>query len=139
MAKTILTDVKFLVNGVDLSNHVSQVEVDDKSEEVDLTGFGAKNKETGLGVGDATISATFFQDFAAGAVHSTLAPLKGSNTPFPVEAIPTGEAVSATNPGFKLEAILPEYKPLSGNMGAASTLQVTFKNKSPEGLQEITS
>ena len=41
MAKTVLTDVSVTINSVDLSDHISQVEVSMKKDEVDATGFGA--------------------------------------------------------------------------------------------------
>jgi hypothetical protein len=137
MAKQILRNAFISVNGVDLSNHCSQVEIDIKNEEVDVTGFGANNKETKLGIGDATISATIFQDFAEGSVDATLHALAGSNTPFPVIVKPENAAKSKTNPEYKMEAVLPDYKPVSGNVGAASTTQVTFRNATQTGVERI--
>lgn len=139
MAKTILRNCYIAVNGVDLSNHCSQVELDEKYTEVDMTGFGANNQETKLGIGDATISATVFQDFSAGSVDATLNALVGSNNPFVVEVKPENAARSTTNPAYKMEAVLPDYKPLSGSVGAASTTQVTFRNATQAGVERLTS
>lgn len=138
MSKFIGSNLFISVNGVELSNHCSQIEVEEAAEEVDLTSFGAKYKETGLGIGNAMISATFFQDFAAGSVDATLHSLQGSNTPFVVIVKPVNEAASATNPEYKMEGILPEYKPLSNTVGQASTAAVTFKNYAQQGIERLT-
>lgn len=138
MAKFIGLNLYLSVNGVELSNHASQIEVDEAAEEVDLTGFGAKFKEIGLGIGTAMISVTLFQDFAAGSVDATLHALQGSNTPFPVAVRAINEAASLTNPEYKMEAVLPEYKPLSTTVGSASTVQVTFKNYAQAGIERLT-
>lgn len=135
--KTVLRNAFISVNGVDLSNHFSQVEIDIKNDEIDVTGFGATNKETKLGLGDATISGTVFQDFAEGAVDATLHALAGSNTPFVVLVKPENATKSKTNPEYKMEAVLPDYKPLSGSVGAASTTQVTFRNAASTGIERI--
>jgi activator of 2-hydroxyglutaryl-CoA dehydratase len=137
MAKTILRNASITVNGVDLSNHCSQVEVDTKFDEVDVTGYGANAKEILLGIGDGNISATFFQDFAAGSVDATLFPLAGSNTPFVVGVKGEKAVKSATNPEYKMEAVLPDYKPLSGSVGAASTTQITFRNAAQAGIERL--
>lgn len=139
MAKTILRNATITVNGVDLSNHCSQVEIDEKYAEVDVTGFGANNQETRLGIGDGTISATVFQDFAAGSVDATLNALVGSNNPFTVKVKAENASKAATNPEWVMEAVLPDYKPLSGAVGAASTTQVTFRNAAQTGIERLTS
>lgn len=139
MGKEILRDVTLEVNGVDLSEFVNQIEVDDTATEVDVTGMKAKNKETLLDIGDGSITATLFQSFDEKSVHATLAPLKKKNEPFVVAAIPKEGEVSETNPAFVLqEAILPGYKPISGARGAASTLDVAFKNAGQKGMVECT-
>lgn len=137
MAKTVLRNAFISVNSVDLSNHFSQVEIDIKNDEVDVTGYGAANKETLLGLGDATISGTVFQDFSEGSVDATLHALAGSNEPFTVIVRPDSAAKSKTNPEYKMQAVLPDYKPVSGAVGAASTTQVTFRNASETGIERI--
>lgn len=137
MGKTILREPFISVDAVDLSDHFSQVEIDTKNDEVDVTGFGAVNKETLLGIGDGTISGTAFQDFDEGSVDATLHALAGSNTPFEVIVRPTKATKSKTNPEYKMQAVLPDYKPLSGSVGGASTTQVTFRNASSAGIERI--
>lgn len=138
MAKRILRDCFIEVNGVDLSDHFSQIEVNETSDEQDVTGFQATAKEKLLGIGDDTITGTLFQDNAEGSVDATLAPLQGSNTPFDVIVRADAAAKSATNPQYEMEALLPNYKPLSGQVGAPSTTDVNFINGGPNGIERVT-
>jgi hypothetical protein len=139
MAKLIARDVKLVVDDVDLSNHVQDIDTPEKWTNVDVTGMGAKFMERLLGIGDFSVPVTFFQDYAAGSVHATLSQLAGSNTPFKVEITPVKSvAVSATNPRFVFFAVLDGYTPVKGKVGDASTMQVTFYNAEQSGVSVYT-
>jgi hypothetical protein len=139
MAKRILRDAQVTVNEVDLTDHVQKVTVNKKADEQDVTAMGAESKETLLGISDDSIAVTFYQDFAEGSVNSTLGPLQGSNEPFAVKVVSESGVVSKTNPGYEIEeAILPEFTPVDGQVGSASTTDVTFKPAGGEGLKELT-
>ena len=139
MAKFTLTDAYISINGVVLSDHGNQVDVVTQSDQVDFTSFGAVNKVYGKGLGDGTMTMTFFQDFAAASVDATLWPLSQSSTPFTVEVRATSAARSATNPAFSMSALLFEYHPLQGGIGEASSTPVTFQNAAQTGIQRLTS
>jgi hypothetical protein len=139
MGKFVLTDAVINIDGTDLSNHASSVSIDMPDDEVDLTGFGAKFKETGKGLSDATITVNFFQDFSASQVDAVLWPLKTSHEPFTVAVKATSAPASATNPQYVMEAQMFGYSPIAGSVGEASTTEVTFKNTSQEGVKKITS
>jgi hypothetical protein len=66
MAIFTLTDAMVIVNGVTLSDHANKVTVEDTRDPVDITAFGATSKAVTKGLGDASITVDFFQDFAAG-------------------------------------------------------------------------
>ena len=134
MAIVVATDCSISVNGVDLSDHGSQVTLDDLREKKDITSFGATSRVYTKGLGDANVSITFFQDFAAGEVHATLQPLIGSSTPVVLIAKPTSAALSATNPGFTMSGLLFNYAMLDAQVGEPSTLQVEFSNASQAGV-----
>lgn len=139
MAVSVLTDALIIVNGVTLSDHANQVTINDTRDSVDVTGFGATNKAYTKGLGDATISGTFFQDFAAGKTHATLQPLLGSSTPVTIEVRPTSGARSATNPAAVMSGLLMSYNMIDGGVGAASTTQFSFINGSQAGVTYATS
>jgi hypothetical protein len=139
MAISILTDALVIVNGVTLSDHANQVTITDTRDSVDVTAFGATSKAVAKGLGDASISVQFFQDFAAGKVHATLQPLVSSGTTVVIEVRPTSGARSATNPAAVLNGLLMSYSMLSGGVGEASTITAEFVNGSQTGMTYPTS
>lgn len=139
MAKTILKNAFISVNGVTLSDHASSVEINTEFDDVDLTSFGATNKEHGKGLGDGTITVDFFQDFAAASVDATLWPISQSGSTFPIVVRPDAGAVSATNPQYTMQGLMMNYSPLAGSVGEASTTQVAFQNGSQTGIVRATS
>jgi hypothetical protein len=134
MAIFTLTNALVLVNGVDLSDHVETVTVNDGREKVDVTAMGATAKAYQKGLGDASISLGFFQDFSPAKVHATLQPLIGSTTPVAVEVRAVNAARSATNPAFLLSsALLFNYDGLDGTVGDASKMTAEFSNAASAG------
>lgn len=134
MAKHVLRDAQVTVNAVDLSDHVSSVTIETSRPEVDVTSMGADYMETIPGIPDATITVTFFNDYAAGEVYATLQPLSTTDTPFTVAIRPTTAAISATNPEMQMSSLMYTFSPLSGDIGSANTTEVTFRNASQTGL-----
>src|SRR6266498_1169400 len=117
MAVFTLVNAKVLVNGVDLSDHTKSVTVSDDRDKKDVTAMGATANAYQKGLGDATISIGFLQDFAAGKVHATLQPLIGSSTPVAVEVRAVNSARSTTNPAFLLaSALMFNYSGLDGSV-----------------------
>lgn len=139
MAITVLTDAAIIVNGVTLSDHANQVKVEDTRESKTITAFGATSITVTKGLGDAKMSVTFFQDFAAGKTHATLQPLVGSSTPVSIEVRPTSAARSATNPAALMSGLLMNYSMLDGAVGEPSTIQAEFVNGAQAGLTYPTS
>lgn len=139
MAKKILKDCVIVVDGVTLSDHANQVEITSEKDVQDVTGFGARSREKALGLGDGSMSITFFQDFASGSVDDTLWSIHDDETSALIEIKADDAAVSATNPNFTMTGILPSYTPLSGSVGEASTIDATFENAAQAGIQRVTS
>jgi len=139
MAITVLTNAMVLVGGVDLSDHVSKVTIEDVRAPVDVTAMGATNTAVAKGLGDAKITLDFFQDFAPAKVHATLQPLIGSSTPTAIEVRPTNAARSATNPAALMQGLLMNYNMLDGSVGAASAMTAEFVNGAQAGMSYPTS
>lgn len=138
MPKQVLRDVVVEVNGVALSDHASSVTINSEADLVETTAFGATYKSNLMGMRDGTIEVTFYQDFDAASVDATLWPLHNANTVFPVVIRPTSGVVSATNPSYRMaEAVLPGFNPLSGDVGEASTTDVTFQNAGQAGIERL--
>ncbi len=134
MAKLILRDCSIVIDGVTLSDHASSVEINSSKDLQEVTSFGDAYKTNLVGLGDATMSVTFFQDYAVASVDATLWPLHNANSTFPIVVKPTAAAVSATNPSYTMTAVLPEFSPLSGDVGEASTTDVEFQNAGQTGI-----
>lgn len=139
MAKYVLKDARVEVNAVVLSDHVSEVTIETKRDEVDTTGMGASNKSVVAGLGDATITLAVFQDHAAASVDATLWPLSTSDTPFVVKVRPTSAVISATNPEYSMTVLMFEYAPIAGGIGDAAKTDVVFRNAAQTGLTRATS
>ncbi|WP_055563604.1 hypothetical protein [Streptomyces atriruber] len=126
MAKLVLRDCSIVVNSVDLSDHVSSVEITLVKDEIETTNFSGQGRERVAGLKDDAITVNFQQDFAAGEVNATLYPLWNNETEFTVVVKPTASAVSVSNPSYTATCILLEYQPLSGDVGDLSETEVTF-------------
>jgi hypothetical protein len=134
MAKFTLKHPKIDINGTDLENHASSIEISSEYDEVEFTSFCSDFKEYGQGLGDCTWTIDFFQDFAALNVDAVLWPLSQSGGTFLIKATAGSEAVSATNPLYSMTSRMFSYSPIAGAIGEASTTSVTFRNASSSGL-----
>ncbi len=138
MATFVLKDAVVMIDNVNLSDHISEVSIETERDEVDVTAMGATSKVNVAGLGDATITMTLFQDFAATKVDATLWPLSSTNTPFIVTIKATSAVTSATNPLYSMTCLMYGYSPLSGGIGDASSTEVTFRNAAQAGLTRAT-
>ena len=139
MSKLVLTNAQVFVNAVDISNHVSSVTINGVRTEVDVTSMGDTNSEIVLGLGDVTLTVTVFNDYAVASIDSQMFALWQTNTPFAVEIRPVNGARSTSNPGYTCTCLLPQYNPIAGSIGAATTTDLVFRNASQTGLQRQTS
>ena len=136
MPKHTLRDVEIKVNGVNLSDHISEVTVEATAEEVDFTSFGPSGyRETGTGFKTATITCTAFQDYDSAKVHQTVQPLFDGGSTFPVTVKQNAAAtLSPTNPMATMTARVLTYTGIGGAAGDASSTPLSFTNASTAGL-----
>ena len=131
MAKEVLTNATLLVNGVDLSDHTSSISLEDSAGEVDVTSFSASEYSEFLaGLKDATITATLFNDHAAASVADTLQPLYDSGGTFTVRVKPDRQGTVA----YSMVSRLYSNPLLSGGVGEANTIDVTFRHGGTAGV-----
>jgi hypothetical protein len=138
MAKLVLTNAYVSVNGVDISNHVSEVSIESSRAEVDVTSMGDVSQEIVLGLGDVTFNVTVFNDYAAASIDAQMIALHQTNTPFVVGVRPVNAARSTSNPEYQISALLPNYSPIAGGVGSAVTTALNFRNASQTGLTRLT-
>jgi hypothetical protein len=138
MASFVLKDASVVLNSVDLSDHVKQVELPMEMMAQDNTAMGATTKHSIPGLKDAKISITFLQDFAASKVDATIWPLYNAGTSFTLVIKPTSAAVSATNPSFTMTVFCKTYNPISGNVGSVADTKVDFEISSGDVVRATT-
>lgn len=125
MARIVLTDAKVTINGVNLSDHLASITINESVDVVETTAFSSTATKTRVGgLRDNSVTLEFHQDFATSSVEATIYPLIGSVTSIVVQ--PTSSAVGATNPSFSFNALVAEWTSLSGSVGELSTASVTW-------------
>lgn len=131
MAKLVAGPVsKVTVAGIDLSDHVSSVTIEDSADEVDVTGYSQKYREFTPGLKDATVTITFWQDYASASVDATIGNLYYNNTAGTVKITPdTGGTVVYT-----LVGKVYSFPPFSGGAGDAVSMDCTLRNAGTAGL-----
>jgi hypothetical protein len=135
MSKFVLRSAFVSINGTALSDHASSVTYEDKADEIDFTSFTPNAyREIGQGLHDATITVTFFQDFAANSVHSILQPIYASGGTCVVKIYPdTTVAISATNPSVTMTSRVYSYNGMAGKVGDAASFDASFRNAGTAG------
>ena len=126
MAKQVLTNAGVIVNGVDLSDHVSDVTLDISIAAVPITAMGDGGVANLAGLESGKIDITFGQDFAAAQVDATLVAIRNAGTAVPVKISANGTTISATNPSYTYQAILTDYPPVAGAVGAGMASKCSF-------------
>lgn len=126
MALIVLKNASVTINSVDLSDHVKQVEIKYSAESLENTAMGATFKSRQAGLKDWSMSVEFYQDYASGKVDATLFSLVGAAA-FPIIVRPDSAVKGTANPEFTGNALLPEYTPVSGNVGELSSVKVDFE------------
>jgi len=139
MAIHVLTDATLSFNSVDLSDHVVSITVNMSAEDVDITAMGATSRAHAPGLRDDRVTVTFLQDYASAKVDATLSTYVGDATGAALVIKPTSSAVSSTNPSYTMTAILLDYPPISGTVGEANTIDVTFLPAAGSSITRATS
>lgn len=128
MPKFISTDWKVVINGVTLSDHAFDVQIQDEKEQVDVSGFSPTGRREFLpGIQDQGITVSFLNDFGSGSVHATIWPLYEGGSSFPVLVQPDSDAgTSGSNPWYGGTANVFSYPP-SATLNERAEVVVEFK------------
>lgn len=126
MATLVFKNAQFVVNSVDLSDHVQSLELNYSADLPDFTAMGSTTRKRKPGILDWSVSASLFNDFAASNVDATLFPLIGS-TAFSVTMRPDNSARGSTNPEYSGNCVLESYNPLAGSVGDALVAAASFQ------------
>lgn len=125
MAVFVAIDYTVTVNGVNLSDHVTAVDLPIEVDGVETTSMGGGGWRSRVGgLKQASVTIAFNQDFAASNVDATIWPLVGTTTVVVVK--PTSGAVSATNPSYTATVLVTGFSPINGSVGDLATMNVTW-------------
>lgn len=130
MAILAFKNAKFVINSIDLSDHVESVALHLTTDIAEVTAMGASSKARLQTLSDFNLDVTFLQDFAAGKVDATLWGLMtAGSVAFTLN--PTSGANSVTNPQYAGNVVLNTYDPMTGNVGTALKVQAKFMGDGP--------
>jgi len=126
MAKFVLKDAEVIVGTDDLSAWVNACTLDISPDLPEASTMGTFFKVRLVGLSDWTVSVTFTQDMASGAVDDILWPLVNAD-PFAISVMANKtDGVSPTNPKYSGNVVLGAYQPIQGTIGETAMVNATF-------------
>jgi hypothetical protein len=128
MATLVFTNALVEVDGVDISDHISEFTLNYSAELLDETAMGDNTRVRKGGLLTWSFDATAHQDFAANELDATLFALVGTSSCWEVR--PQNICSSANNPIFSGIGMLETYNPVGGTVGALLDTQITVQSKS---------
>lgn len=120
----------FSVNGTDISTFVTNVTVEDSADEVDVTGFGETYRSFIPGLKDATITATVLQGYGSNEPDAVLGALYYNDTAGTIKVTPDTNGTVV----YTMIAKMYGWSPVSGGVGDANSIDVSFRNFGTAGL-----
>lgn len=126
MAKLVFLNGSVTINGVDLSDHVSELSLELSKEQVDVTAMGANAHQWLGGLENDKLTVTWWQDFATSEVDATLYPIWSAGTAVAFSVWAAGTTTSSTNPKYSGSVILADYTPIDGKVGDGLAAKVSF-------------
>lgn len=131
MAKQLLGPrTKVTVNAVDLSDHCTSINLNDETEEQDVTGMSVQYREMADSLKTATLETTFIQDYASGSVDATISAIYSGTTAGTLKVTPDTSGTVV----YTLIGRPNSYNPVQGGPGEASTITTTWSNRGTAGL-----
>lgn len=127
MPKQVLLDAVVEIAGQDLTNYVSQVELEYSYAEVDATTYGSGGAEELIGgLESGSVTFTFRNDYAPGALDEIMRGLV-SRTPQTFAIRPNAGNVSTANPQYSGKILVNSWQPIAGNVGDLAGTSRTYR------------
>jgi hypothetical protein len=116
MPKMVLTAAYVSINAVTYHDKAKSIELTTEVEEKDVTTFASLGwKEVLGGLKSGSLSVGLFNDMTDNSIDETMWGLQGTVVPFEVRA--TQASVSASNPSYTGNVLIPGWTPVSGSVG----------------------
>ncbi len=123
---TYLSNPKVTVGGTDLSDQCTAATFTIAYDALESTAFGDSSRKFTSGLGNHSVTLTFYASFASTETWATLSALVGGTTTVIVK--PDASAVdSATNPGLTLTGAMLPSLPIATSVGELGTIDVTLQ------------
>jgi hypothetical protein len=113
------------INDVDLSDHVSAVNLVRKFDELEVSAMGDQAHRYVKGLEASSVQIDFFNDTATSNVLATLQAAWGTTVTLKLLQV-KGTAVSATNPLYTMSILVNNTTDINGNVSELSTQSITF-------------
>lgn len=127
MAKHILYDVSWVVNGADLSDHTESVSVEIEVNEQFSSAMGELQDYNMPGtIKYSNPQATMYQDYATSKTYQTIKTLALARTVFNLVCKPTSSSASATNPQYTIPVFVKKTPVMTGKRGDRHMAPVEF-------------
>jgi len=127
-APVVLIEPHVNVDGVDISDHVTEVHFTAEGEDIDTTTAVAHGDilvaKRARGKISAMVSLVLQQDFDASSIDSLFWGLFHSGENFLVEASPYDDTISETNPLYRATCILLSWNPIDSAVGELMTVTI---------------
>lgn len=119
---TLLSNPHVIINSVDLSDQCTAANFSIDYAQLTATAFGDVDNKYVKGLGDHSLTLSFYGSFAATETWATLSALVG--TTFTVIVSAAAPAYSATNPGLTLTGTFLASLPVAFSLGELTTMDV---------------
>ena len=129
MAKFSATDFAITVAGSAVSTSLAALTLDISREQLEITAFGNAARRYIAGLQDSSVTLSFHQDFAAGAIDELISTNLGGTVAITIK--PTSGTVSPSNPQYAFNALVTSHVPFSSNVGDLATQDLTFPVDGP--------
>lgn len=127
MAKIVLKDAYFDIDGVDLSDHVKSISFPLEQAQVDKTAMGDTYLANLLGFKNASFTVEFVADYAAAETDATLWGIYDGDAAVAFIIKPNGAVTGASNPKYTGNCIMTSYTAVDGSVGETAAQTATFQ------------
>ncbi len=117
MAKKVFTNAQIKLGGLDISDHCSQVAIDEDQDRLEATAFGDGYKQFVLGFKSWEASAEVFQNFAT--IDKHIQAIRHSTVPSAALSVLPEKGVSKSdaNPEYSGTVQITKYQPINIAVG----------------------
>lgn len=127
MAKEILYNATIVIGGSDVSNNFKSATLDVNTDMKDVSCFGDLFKVNVLGLKDWSVELAYMDDFADNAFNEQLWGWWNGGVAVSFSIRPKAGAVSATNPYYTGQVILPSATLFAGQHGEVPAGTLSLK------------